>query len=83
VLAHRSECHDKSLHVISCALLSANSKSPRTESALMTQVGQQPADHGLCFDSQGEWPELQHHFWFGKARYDCNVRAVGRGAIID
>ena len=49
----------------------------------MTQVGQQPADHGLCFDSQGEGPELQHHFWFGKARYDCNVRAVGRGAIID
>jgi hypothetical protein len=49
----------------------------------MTQVGQQPADHGLCFDSQGEGPELQHHFWFGKARYDRNVRAVGRGAIID
>jgi len=36
-----------------------------------------------AFDGQGEWPELQHHFYFGKARYDCNVRAVGRGGIID
>jgi hypothetical protein len=28
----------------------------------------------MLLTDQDEGPELQHHFYFGKARYGCNVR---------